>query len=113
MVCVIRDREITGELNLDAVAFADRDGRQNIQEFVQDALRGLAETFANTLLDALGPGLREDCAGTRFRNAADCADSKRSTEDFQVMVVDLIAETCALADSSPWTGQGSRNSRPA
>jgi hypothetical protein len=27
VVCVIGDREVAGEVNLDAVAFADRDGR--------------------------------------------------------------------------------------
>ena len=47
VVCVSGYREVAGKINLHAVAFADRHGRQNIQEFVEDALRGLPQTLAN------------------------------------------------------------------
>ena len=52
VVGAIGNREVAGETNLDAVAFADGDGRQNVQGFVEDALRSLAQTVANAQLDA-------------------------------------------------------------
>ena len=57
MVCVIGNGEIAGEINLHAMAFADRDSRKDVQEFVEDALRCLTETLAYTLLNALDAGL--------------------------------------------------------
>src|SRR5581483_103415 len=57
VVGVIGNCEVAGQINLDAVALPDRDSRQNVQEFVEDALRGLAQAFANSLLNALRAGL--------------------------------------------------------
>jgi Arc/MetJ family transcription regulator len=38
------------------MAFANRDGWKNVQEFVEDTLRRLVETLADTLLNALSVG---------------------------------------------------------
>lgn len=57
MVCVIGEGEIAGEINPHAMTVADRDGWQNVQEFVEDAPRGLAHAFAHSLLNALGARL--------------------------------------------------------
>ena len=62
VVCVIGKREVAGEINLHSVALADCDGRQNVQEFIEDALRGLAQALANALLHALGAGLSQKSA---------------------------------------------------
>jgi hypothetical protein len=62
VVCVIGYRKVAGEVNLHAVAFADRDGRQDVQEFVEDALRSLPQALADACLNALSTGLSKQSA---------------------------------------------------
>jgi len=52
----------------------------------------LAKTLANALLNALRPGLTQNASRARFGNPAYRANCERSTEDFEVVVVDLVAE---------------------
>ena len=62
MIGVCGQREVTGEINFYPVALANGDGGQNIEEFIQDALRGLAHAFANTCLHALDARLSQKSA---------------------------------------------------
>ena len=57
MIVVVRQREIARQVDFDAMALADRDRRQNVEELVQN-LRGRLENdpASRRLLSDLGRG---------------------------------------------------------
>src|ERR1700730_5436386 len=89
---VVGQGQIARKIDFDAMPFADGDGRKNIEEAVQDLGRGLRGALCKSFAHAIAPGLCKNTTGARFGYRANGAHGKRSAEDAQVMVVDLIAE---------------------
>src|SRR4029077_20275115 len=79
--------------DLDPVPLADRDGRKNVQEFVEDLRGGLSSALREALAHEVAARGSESAGGSAFGYGSDRADRKRSAEDAKVVVVDLVAET--------------------
>ena len=56
VIGVVGQREIARQIDLDAVALADRDRRQNVQEFVENLRGGLSRALRKSLAHEVGAG---------------------------------------------------------
>src|SRR6185437_3834460 len=74
------------------MAFAYVDGRQNVQEFVEDALRRLTQALTHALLNSLRAGLSKNASRTCLGNSPDSSNCERRAEDFEVVVVHLVSQ---------------------
>ena len=72
---------------------ADRDGRKDVQEFVEDLRGGLRCTLRESLTHEVGSGCGERAGSAGFGNRAERTDRERRAENAQIVVVDLVAET--------------------
>ena len=88
--------EVTGQVNLDAMALSDRDGRQPVQEPVHDLHRRLRVRVANTARHDHRPAARRPHPGRRcprhWLRPANEADRGGGAERRQVVVVDAVTE---------------------
>src|SRR4051812_42352708 len=88
--------EIAGQIDLDAMAFANRDRRRTIQETVHHLQRGLACAVRGTASDDHRPVAlaRTEAGGTeRLRQPSDQTDGGRGPERGPVVLIYLIAES--------------------
>jgi hypothetical protein len=75
------------------VPLADRYGRKDVQEFVEDLRRRLGGALRKSLAHEIAAGCRENARSPGFGDGTDRADGQRHAEKAEVMVVDLVAET--------------------
>ena len=57
MIRVVGEREVARQIDLDPVPLADRDGRKDVQEFVEDLSRGLRRLHGLNPLNPRNPRL--------------------------------------------------------
>jgi hypothetical protein len=97
---VIRDQQVFGEIDLHAMALANGDGGEQVQEPAQNVRGRLREAGSHALAVGICRGLRQSqTAGvaTDLGQTTDCSHCDGYTEDLQVMMVDLIFQS-GLAD---------------
>src|SRR5208283_3896986 len=90
VVVVVGQGEIAGEVDLDAMPFANGDRRGNVQKSVQDLRGGLSHASGKSLAHEVAAGRGECAAGSRFANRTNCANGERDAEDAETVVVDLV-----------------------
>ena len=102
VVVVIGQRKIAREINFDAVPLADRDGRQNVQEFVENLRGGLRRALRESLAHEVAPGCGECAACSCFGHGSESTDGERNAEDAEVVVVHLVAKSrCRRSGRGP------------
>ena len=80
-----RNQDVGGEPDAQAVAGADREGGEPVQEPVQDRVGALSESLADARLKPVGRGAGEG-------EAAQDTDCSRGREGREVVAVDLVGE---------------------
>jgi hypothetical protein len=92
VIVVVGQSEIARQVDFDAMALADGDRWQNVEELVQNLRGRLGHASRKSLTHKVSAGCREGAAGSGFGDGSQNTDGERDAEDAQVVIVDLIAQ---------------------
>src|ERR1700733_15824256 len=84
--------EVIREVDLDAVTLANRDGRQDVEEAIENPRTGLRDVRRRALAVRIERGRIQSSGALRLGEAGDRADREGHAEDLGVVMVDLILE---------------------
>ena len=91
MLLIGRKKQVIGQIHLHAVAFPDRDGGKNVQIAVENMRGRLRQAGSDPLAVGVGRGLADPYSGIGLAESRDQPQRDRDAEDFEVMVIHLIA----------------------
>ncbi len=98
MITIRRQQHVLREIDLHAVPFPDGDGGRNLHEAVKDRGRRLRDAGSGASGERLRTAGRDGSAALLdLACSGDDAQGDRSSEDFKVMVVNLVLQPL-LAD---------------
>src|SRR5262249_4147149 len=92
VVVVIGHREIAGEIDFYAMAFADCHRGQDVEKFIENLRRGLRCARGKSLLHEVAPRGVECPSGARLAYGSKRSERQGHSEDAQIVVVDLVSE---------------------
>ena len=92
MVVVIGQGQVSREVNLDPVPFANGHGRQNVQEAVENLFGRLRHARCELLAHEIAAGVGENAARSCLGYGSQSADGERCAEDAEIVVVYLVAQ---------------------
>src|SRR5437660_10058172 len=73
---VVVEREVARQIDFDPVPLADRDGRKNVQELVEDLRRGLRGALRETMPHEVTAGSGKSARSAAFGHGADRSDGE-------------------------------------
>src|SRR4029434_6701379 len=94
VICVVGQREVARQVDLDAVPLADGHRRQDGEETVEDLRGRLRGALRESLAHEVGAGGGQRARCSAYGYGADRSDGERSAEDAEVVVIDLVAKAC-------------------
>src|ERR1700733_3510060 len=84
--------DVIREVDLDPVALTNRDGRQDVEEAIENPRTGLRDVRRRALAVRIERGRVEAGGALRLGEARDGADRKGHPEDLRVVMVNLVLE---------------------